>query len=237
MDWVYWLIFFAVATPVGLYINRWHKRPSDLPSATIISFAHQTLEIVSFHLREEDGSISRTEVIDPYLKKRELNWRQSRDVISYLTRANWLYQLPADGNSYVRYMITSDGRRELETAGSMKQAAQGTYPNLGEQPRMQGLFFSNIENLVFSNSGSMSWNDERQELSARLADALRVDSRSADQPEERRQAEDLAGQIDDAVVHRDPARLDKLIGRTRDVLQAASYAFPLAHEIIQLILK
>jgi hypothetical protein len=241
MDWVYWLISLAVALCIYVYARSWHKRPSDLEPATIISYAHQTLAIIiNFHLSEEDEPISYPEIIEPYLKEqRDLDWRQRRDVINYMMRANWLYRLPNSSSySYARYMLTAEGRSELESAGAVKQSAQGEYPYLSVDARgARNLIFSNVGNNGVNISGDARQEIGHQQLAARLANALRIDARSASSSDDRSKANDLADQIDHAVTKQDGARIDKLIGRVRDLLQIANYSFPLAHEVIQLIFR
>jgi hypothetical protein len=241
MDWVYWLIFFAVASCVYVYVRSWYRRPSDLEPATVISYAHQTLGvIINYHIHEEGDPISFPRIIEPYLKEqRDLDWRQRRDVIGYMMRANWLYRLP-DGSSYsyANYMLTPEGRSEFEGAGAVRQSVQGEYPYLAVDARgARNLIFSHIGNHGLSVSGDIYQNFGRQQLAARLANALRIDSRSADNLDDRKKAEGLANQIDHAVAKHDEEKIDKLIGRVRDLLQIANYAFPLAHDVIQLILK
>jgi hypothetical protein len=237
-DWLWWLIFLGICGSTYLYCRLWYRRPSHLEPGVIVSRSHQTLKtIIDYHLQEEDKPISRAAVIEPYLKGRDLDRRQRRDVINFMVRANWLYPIPdGSGNSYVNYMVTAEGRGEVESAAILKQSAQGEYPYLKIDARgARGLIFSHIGNSGLSVSGNLNQVVTIREGATRLANALRADAMSTKDAKERNQAEELANQIDHAVTKDDEAMIDKLISRVNGMLQIANSAFPIAREVIQLI--
>jgi predicted transcriptional regulator len=126
MDTLYWLMFISGAIAVGVYARHWYNRPSGMPEILEVSYSYQSLKFIQFHVdlkkkSSEKNLISMTETIEPYLKKRNLNWRQRNDVIKYMLRADWVYEISQDGNKY--YAIAEAGERELETADGLRGRA------------------------------------------------------------------------------------------------------------------
>jgi predicted transcriptional regulator len=217
MDTFYWLIFISGAIAVGVYARHWYNRSSGMPEMLGVSYSYQTLKFIEFHVNlQKKGSektlVSMTETIEPYLKKRDLNWRQRNDIIRYMLRADWIYEILQDGNKY--YAITETGERELETADGLRRAAEHAA-------------------LTLHDCGITS-DRAKAEAAAAIAAAFRVDA-SSGSPEIRQRAQGSAEDIEEAVKTGDPDNIQRVIDRTRDLLQIATYALPFVRDILRIL--
>jgi predicted transcriptional regulator len=217
MDTLYWLIFFSGAIAVGVYARHWYNRPSEMPEMLGVSYSYQTLKFIEFHVNlqkksSEKNLVSMTETIEPYLKKRNLNWRQRNDIIKYMLRADWVYEIPQDGNKY--YTIAEAGERELETADGLRRAAEQAA-------------------LTLHDCGIGS-DQAKVEAAATIAAAFRVDA-SVGSPENSQRAQGAAEAIEEAVKTGDPDKVQRVIDRTKDLLQIATYALPFVRDILRIL--
>lgn len=217
MDTLYWLIFIGGAIAVGVYARHWYNRPSEMPEMLGVSYSYQALKFIEFHvnLQKKDSEkklVPMTETIEPYLKKRGLNWRQRNDVIKYMLRADWVYEILQDGSKY--YAIAETGERELESADGLRRAAERTA-------------------LTLHDCG-ISSDQAKAEAAAAIAAAFRVDA-SAGSTENSKRAQGAAEEIEDAVKTGDPDKIQRTIDRTKDMLQIATYALPFVRDILRIL--
>ena len=217
MDTFYWLIFIAGAIAVGVYARNWHNRSSGMPEMLGVSYSYQTLKFIAFHVNLQETSpektlVSMAETIEPYMKKRDLRWRQRNDIIRYMLRADWIYEIQQDGNKY--YAIAESGKRELKTADGLRRAAEQAARTL--------------------HDSGISSDQAKADAAAAIAVAFRVDS-SSGPPESRERAQGSAEEIEEAVKTGDPEKIQRVIDRTKDLLQIATYALPFVRDILRIL--
>jgi len=217
MDALYWLIFLIGVIAIGLYARHWYNRSSGMPEILGVSYSYQTLKFIEVYvtLHEEDPErtpLSMFGAILPYMKKRELKWRQRKDIIGYMLKMDWLYEIERDGNKY--YVIAEAGKRELETANSLRRATENAARTL--------------------HDCGISSDQAKAEAALAIAAALRVDARTGP-PESRQRAEGSAEEIEEAVREGDPDKIQRGIDRTKDLLQIATYALPFVRDILRIL--
>jgi len=217
MNALYWLApLLVVAAVMAMYARSWYYRTSGMSETLTASLSYQTLEYLDFYARREQHDpteypINKYRAIE-YMKSRELTWRQRNDVISYMKKVNWIYEVNEQGVRF--YVVTNDGNRELETPVVLREVAKQAAREIHDE----GIS-----------------NDQAKAAAATvIATALRVDSRSAP-AESSKRANDAANEIEEAVRTRDPDKVDHAIGRTRDVLQIVTYSLPFARDILRIL--
>jgi len=146
------------------------------------------------------------------MKRRKLGWRQRNDIIEYMNKVGWVQEF--DDHGLKSYRISKAGKQELKTAYGLYEAVREAAHTLHDQ--------------------GVSGDQAKATAAAVIAAALRVDARSGPS-DSRTHAAASANEIEDAVRARDPARVDRIVTRTRDTLQIATYALPFVRDILRII--
>jgi hypothetical protein len=217
MDGLYWLIALLIIAAGAYAAHYWYHRPSGMPEILLVSYSYQTLEYMDHYARrigEDPGEYDISiHTIAFYMKRRKLGWRQRNDIVGYVNKIGWVHEFNEEG---VRnYRITKAGKQELETAsglgGAVREAAQTLHDK------------------------GISGDQAKATAAAVVAAALRVQARSSS-PETNARAEASADDIEKAVETHDPAKIDRAITRTKDILQIMklTYSLPFMREILRI---
>lgn len=215
------IICVAAIAAYGRYrFSRWHERPSDMPEMLTASFSYQTLEYMESHSVRQGIDPEKCEIdvddITSYMTNRGLEWRQRNDIIRYMLKMGWIYATTIErDNAHLKVcVISKTGKRELKTADGLRVAVN----EAAEALRDEGINADQAKVVA----GSVT------------AAALRVEARTGPS-ESRERAEALADEIEKAVKARDSSKIDRAIGRTRDVLQIITYSLPFVREILRIL--
>jgi len=215
MDGFYWLVsLLIIVTAIGAYVRSWYYRPSGMPEILTASYSYQTLEYMDFYARHENENSVEYKIymyhITSYMKSRQLRWRQRNDIIRYMVRMGWVYEIKQEiARSYA---INRAGKHELETADGLGRAVNEA---------AQALYDEGI-----------SGDQAKATAAAVVAAALRVHAHSASS-ENRRREEASANEIEEAARTRDSERIDRTITRTKDILQIITSIAPAIREILR----
>jgi len=233
MDGLYWLIFFISAAAIGIYAHYWHNRPSGMSEIQKVSYAYDALEYIDYYTKNQEENpekygVSKQKFIS-YLKKREQAWqqrdfiaylkwrvrawRERNDIISYMHGMNWIYEVEKDGSEH--YVISRSGKRELETSAGLRSAVE--------------------EAALKSRNRKISSTQAKVAVADILAAALRVDSRTAPESDQRADAEGKAKDLEEAAKTRDPDMIDRRIDRVAKVLQIATSAYTFTTDILHVL--
>jgi hypothetical protein len=217
------LIIIAAVAAIGFYARyryvRWYERSSDMPEMLTASYAYQTLEYIDSHAArqgidpEMEGIESYT--VTSYMDGRGLAWRQHNDIIKYMKEMDWIHPTTIERNHsrLAGYAISKTGKRELKTPEGLRSAVEEAAEALPNE----------------------DVNGDQAKLAAAsvIAAALRVHARTAP-PESRERAEASADEIEKAVRAHDTNKIDRGIGRARDILQIMTYSLPFVREILRI---
>ena len=218
MDGLYWLVsLLIIAAALWIYARYWYYRQSGMPEILSASYSHQTLEYVDFYARRqgedsEEYEVS-TYVLSSYLKGRKLDWRQRNDIVRYMKRMGWVYEVSEEGIKH--YAISRVGKHELETADSLGEAVKEAAQALHDK--------------------GISSDQAKATAAAVVAAALRVQASRSTSAENRNRAETSANDIEVAMSTHDRDKIDHAITRTKDVLQIVTYSLPFAREILRIL--
>jgi hypothetical protein len=217
VDGIYWLVpLLVIAAAIAAYARYWYYRPSAMSEVLTASYSYQILDYIDFRARRagedfEEFEISTYHITSIHMKGRELNWRERNDIIRYMKRMGWVYEVDEHGTNVLA--ISRAGKQELETAyglsGAVTDAAQ-----------------------TLHNKG-ISGDQAKATAAAVVAGALRVHARSAssENPEREKASAD---QIEEAARARDPEKIDRTITRTKDILQIVTLTVPAMRDILRM---
>jgi hypothetical protein len=215
MSTIWLIVLILAAAAVWFYARRWISRPSGMPEMLTASYSYQTLEFMNYYAGRDGGDPEKYEInihiIQRQMKNLKLVWRQRKDVLDYMKKMGWVYEILAQEAKL--YVVSRVGARELETAdglrGAVKEAAQALHDE------------------------GISSDHAKAAAAAVIAAALRVDARSAP-PESQGQAEASANEIEDAVNSHDIDKIDRGIARVNGILQMVTYSLPLVRDMLRI---
>lgn len=201
----------TVAAIVAIVIYVRYKQPSDMPAPLKASYALQVLKRIHTYIESTEDTSRNTRLtfygmLEPYMKDIQLGRRERRDIVAYMLEKDWIYRDPP-GDEY-SFIVSSAGYQEIDTSAGARQIVADAVADLSKH---------RIESLK-----------EKAGAAAAVALAMHIDANSASISDPAA-AEQQARSIEDAVRSRDPEKIDKIITRTRDILQSISYAYQIFH--------